>query len=165
MRNEDTKRFRNTGYLVTKDGNILNKKGTEYLKGQITNTGYYQVILYIDGKPRVFYKHRVVAEVFLEKKDETNVVNHKDGDKLNNNVGNLEWTTRSENTKHAVETGLFKAANGVNAHCSKLTEDQVIEIRKLYKETKITQNELGRIYNLNPSSISDIVNRVSWKHI
>lgn len=94
-------------YAVSNLGNIKNIKTEKVLKPEITNKGYKKISLSINGKRKKFYIHRLVALMFLEnnnpKKDN---VNHKDGNKLNNIVENLEWCTSSENQIHAIEAGL-----------------------------------------------------------
>ena len=62
----------------------------------------------IDGKK--YSVHRLVAEVFIHKYKDKNFVNHKDGNKLNNTVENLEWCTCKENIQHAYKTGLMNNA-------------------------------------------------------
>lgn len=58
------------------------------------------------GKQEAYYAHRLVAEYFVDKVDGKNIINHKDGNKINNNYLNLEWCTYSENTLHAIRLGL-----------------------------------------------------------
>lgn len=70
------------------------------------------------------YVHRMVAETFLDKEDGKDFVNHKDGNKKNNHVNNLEWCTRSENMQHAFENGL---ANNFHTEESK---DKISKSRK-----------------------------------
>lgn len=70
--------------------------------------GYLQVCLTKNGKYRTFLVHRLVAKTFLDDYNDKLQVNHKDGNKENNYVGNLEWCTASENVKHAFDTGLKK---------------------------------------------------------
>ena len=73
-------------------------------KPYIAHNGYYNVGL--DSKGKHLTIHRCVATAFIDNPNGLKVVNHKDGNKLNNNVDNLEWTTSSENNKHAFKIGL-----------------------------------------------------------
>ena len=76
----------------------------------MSTTGYWKVKLFKDGAGKDHKIHRLVALSFLEKDVGTDVVNHKDGDKLNNNVQNLEWCTTKENVNHALEIGLKQSS-------------------------------------------------------
>ena len=76
------------------------------LKPCISNSGYYEVPLYKDGKGKQYTVHRLVAEAFL--RNVNLCVNHIDGNKLNNCVENLEWCTYSDNITHAIKYGLVK---------------------------------------------------------
>lgn len=95
-------------YAISNLGNIKNIKTSKILKPEITNKGYKKVNLSINGKRQKFYIHRLVAMMFLENDnpDVKNNVNHKDGNKLNNNADNLEWCSSSDNQIHAIRTGL-----------------------------------------------------------
>ena len=71
--------------------------------------GYHCVALVMNGKSKVYRIHRLVAEAFIGKAPTSiHQINHKDGNKSNNNVDNLEWVTPKENTQHAIKTGLMK---------------------------------------------------------
>ena len=85
-------------------------KMTGWLDGQ---GRYLMVTLSKNGKSKKLLIHRLVANSFLENIDNKKEVNHKDGNKKNNNVENLEWCTRTENARHAVEIGLIKSDVGV----------------------------------------------------
>jgi hypothetical protein len=96
-----------TTYYISSFGRLYNKKTDKWYKGRISDSGYLDYGLRLNGKLKSFRAHRLVAEYFLPEHDESkNIVNHKDGNKLNNNVDNLEWCTQSENVIHAIETGL-----------------------------------------------------------
>lgn len=86
-----------------------NLKGKE-LKQSFGNSGYLQVNLSVFGKQKIFMVHRLVGIAFVENDDiEFKIaINHKDGNKTNNNASNLEWVSYSENQKHAYENGLNK---------------------------------------------------------
>jgi len=87
-------------YLIDENGKIYNVKTKKYLKGSIGENGYLYYRLSKNGKKKMYYAHRLVAEAFIPNSNNLPVVNHKDGNKLNNNVNNLEWVSYSENTKH-----------------------------------------------------------------
>lgn len=94
-----------TNYEVSNDGQIRNLTTKKILKQQIQN-GYCHCTLSINKKPKRFRVHRLVAQMFIPNLENKEYVNHIDGNRQNNAVSNLEWVTPSENTKHAIETGL-----------------------------------------------------------
>jgi len=94
-------------YIIDTKGRLYSLRFNRYMKPTINGKGYYQTVLCYDGK-RVGKKiHRLVAEAFLNRENDNLEVNHKDGNKLNNNVKNLEWVSKSENIKHAFSLGLY----------------------------------------------------------
>lgn len=80
----------------------------QYNKNSSNRKYHYLCVSLTKNGRRNFFIHRLVAEAFLAKVPGKNIVNHKDGNKLNNCVDNLEWCTQSENIKHAYRTGLRK---------------------------------------------------------
>lgn len=95
-------------YLVSDSGLVKNAATGYVLVGSIRD-GYQHVGLTLEGE-RVFKTvHRLVACAFLKPDSDRNFVNHKNGDRNDNHVENLEWCTHSENIKHAYETGLIKS--------------------------------------------------------
>nr|DAR10600.1 MAG TPA: homing endonuclease [Caudoviricetes sp.] len=100
-------------YLIFLDGDIFNLKG-EKLTPKTNNKGYWQVMLTHNGKEKLYLVHRIVAESFIPNPNNFPQVNHKDGDKNNNHVNNLEWCTKSMNELHAFQTGL-KRTGGSSA--------------------------------------------------
>ena len=96
-------------YQISDDGYVRNKKTNEYLKLLLNNDDYLYVDLYNDLKKGGTHKriHRLVIESFVGKKDNY-VVNHIDGNKLNNNLHNLEYVTPQENSTKAAEQCLYK---------------------------------------------------------
>lgn len=98
-------------YEVSNYGNVRNINTNKYIIGDINNCGYYRVSLYDNGKSKKYFRHRLVAMHFIDNPNEYDFVNHKDGDKSNNSVINLEWCTQSYNEKHAFATGLKQKTN------------------------------------------------------
>lgn len=91
-------------YEVSDQGRVRNvKRGGRLLSCVKVAHGYLCVSLYKDGKQRMLLVHRLVALAFIPNPENKEQVNHKDLDKTNNTVGNLEWVTRDENLKHAEE--------------------------------------------------------------
>lgn len=82
------------------------KRKEKILKLSHNAKGYTQTILYRDKKPYPIKIHRLVAIYFIPNKENKPQVNHKDGNKDNNCVTNLEWVTDLENKRHAIENGL-----------------------------------------------------------
>ena len=90
-------------YEVSNLGNVrsLNYNGTgeiKIMKPGISKNGYLQVLLYINGKRKMYKVHRLVAQAFIPNPDNKPQINHKSEDKTLNTVDNLEWTTAKENT-------------------------------------------------------------------
>jgi len=95
-------------YLISNTGNVWSNYKKDYLKPMKTPKGYYTVSLCIDRlKKKTTSIHRLVAIHFLNNPENKPQVNHIDGDKLNNNMINLEWATNKENMNHAIQTGLY----------------------------------------------------------
>lgn len=92
-------------YQISNLGNVFSKKKNRVLKHK-TNGVYKNICLHKNDTPSYRYIHRLVAQAFCDNPDNKPMVNHKDGDKLNNNDWNLEWVTKGENQSHAFRTGL-----------------------------------------------------------
>ena len=101
-----------TGYLVNEQGDVFNlrpgRNCGRYLAMQVHKTGYCSYKLQWDGAPRrsTVLAHRLVAAAFIPNPEGKATVNHKDGNKANNHVSNLEWATMREQQLHALATGL-----------------------------------------------------------
>lgn len=101
-------------YQVSNLGNVRslqyhNAKGIMrigYLKPAVDNKGYLRCALSKENKLKTFKVHRLVASAFIDNPDNLPQINHKDGNKLNNHVENLEWCNNSQNQLHAYATGL-----------------------------------------------------------
>ena len=96
-------------YMVSNYGNVMSLHGygdTVYMSRRVGTPGYYTVCLSANGDSKPYLLHRLVAQAFIPNPENKATVNHKDGNKLNCYVENLEWATYAENNQHAIRTGL-----------------------------------------------------------
>jgi len=137
----------------------LNKLGN-YIHGKVlscspNSQGYKHFRAFVDGKKKVLKAHRCVALEFIPNPENKPFVNHKDGNKSNNQISNLEWATASENQKHAYKTGLKSQPKGCKHANSKLTKFDVNEIKRLLKEG-VSQQAISEKFDIHQSGVSKI---------
>lgn len=160
-------------YAINNCGNIIvgeytDRKGNirkpKCLINQLDTYGYFQVGLLINGKQTRFLVHRLVGLAWIPNPENKPMINHKDGNKQNNHVSNLEWVTRSENAKHSFTIGL-QCNKGERHPMHKLTESDVLAIRQIYSTGNISTRKLAQVYNVSKTNIKDIINKKIWQHI
>ena len=146
-------------YQVSSFGRVRSYKFgyQKILKQRINNSGRFYVNLCLEGKYKSILTHRLVVIHFLGKSNLT--VNHKNGNKLNNNVNNLEWVSFEENIKHAKANNLF--CKGSRNGKTKLTNRDIQLIRYKYKLGK-SQRIIGKEFGVSHACIFKIVNNISW---
>ena len=132
----------------------------------LTKDGYVKIRLVANGKDVTTRVHRLVAEAFIPNPYNKKTVNHIDGDKTNNCVDNLEWADRSEQLYHAYNSGLRKSKQGSDNTNSKLSKEEVEEIRHTFikSDREFGASALGRKYGVTHRVILNIVNNLSYKH-
>lgn len=158
-------------YEVSDDGQVRSVDrvvNNYHIKGKVlhqhdSGRGYSAVALCKNGKPHTTYVHTLVANAFIPKPigNERYVVNHKDGNKHNNSVQNLEWVSYSQNNQHAYDNGL--KPRGERFYNAKLTEAQVVEIRKNGKYD--TYENIGRKYGVDKGVIHSVLNNRTWRYV
>lgn len=174
------------GYYITTDGRVLSsapvsnqfgifKWKRRWLKLRTQNSGYAICDIYKNKKKKTFTIHRLVAKAFIENINNGEAVNHKDGNKLNNKVDNLEWCTYSENTKDMLirNGGSTITENGRKILSEKLkgriftdearkkmsekkmiiSKEKAQEIRDIYKNGGISQCQLSKIFNVSKTTV------------
>lgn len=163
-------------YLISNKGRIKILSTLEDKKVFVKDDGYITTTLG-NGKQNYRYVHRLVAEAFIKNKHNKPQANHINGIKGDNRAENLEWVTPAENIRHAIDTGLLKYkkkekeiktskySKGEEANGSKLTPEEVIEIRVLWELREFKQVELAEKFGVDNSTINDIIRRKRWKHI
>ena len=152
-------------YFLNENGSIFSypkktRKGIREIFPNIINSNYMMIDLCKNGKVKKHLFHRLMAQTFLENKENKEQVNHINGIKTDNRLENLEWNTRSENQKHSIKIGL-RTAKGIKNSQSKLTEKQVLDI---FKDTR-TYKEIIKDYKISIPTISNIKTGHSWTHI
>lgn len=149
------------GYSADEDGFIIShKRGNKRLIGQINRYGYPTVIVMVNGIQKNMVVHRLIAKAFICNPDNLPEVNHKDGNKLNNSVTNLEWVSKSDNRKHAFRIGLQKTYSH-HSNSTNLTWDQVNIIREAFAKG-FSQKSIASYFNMTDSNINHIVHNKTW---
>ena len=151
-------------YLISDQGRVYSCKRKKFLKPANNGRGYFIVDLSKNGIRKNLTIHRLVALAFIPNPENKRTINHIDGIKTNNHADNLEWCSQKENVHHAVNAGL-KDDRGSKHGMAKLTEDQVLEIRRLYKTGNYIYKDLGEMFGVHYTLIGYIVNRKIWKHM
>ena len=132
----------NSVYFVSENGDVFSCKKQRFLKKSIHSKGYEVVDLFINGKRKTAFVHRLVAECFIGVSDMQ--VNHIDGNKLNNNVKNLEYVSNRENRLHSLKDR--KKPIGVFKHGKKYRAISEVGDKKIYLGSYETQEEARKAY-------------------
>lgn len=147
-------------YFITPDGNIFRqyKSHIRYLKPRIGKNGYIYYDLWKNHKGTRFYLHRLLGEYFLPKIEGKLYINHKDGNKLNNNLENLEWCTSSENCLHSIYILGNKPKKPSLKTRIKLSQSHLGKYKgkENHKSIPIICNETNKIYSCYRECANDI---------
>lgn len=131
-------------YAVTEDGQVWSYHSKKFLRTYDNGHGYHQVCLSKDGVSSRKRVHRLVAEAYIPNPENKSDVNHKDEDKSNNHVSNLEWATRAENVRHGScrERSLAMRQKHYRVYCVEL--DKVYDtMNAAAAETGVKRNGIG----------------------
>jgi hypothetical protein len=143
-------------------GRWITRSHPEKLMAQsVDHKGYYKVGLRKDGKQKMWAVHRLVAFTFIENPENKPQVNHKDTNKKNNKVGNLEWATGAENMQHAHDSGVMNLRIGAKHPRAKLKEEDVIAIRN----SNLSDYDLAKHYEMSRSALREARIGKTWRDI
>jgi hypothetical protein len=136
----------NPNYEVSNLGKVRNISTGRILSNRPDSKGYHRISINVGGKYKDLKIHRLVATYFIENDNPLDKieVNHKDGNKGNNEYTNLEWVTPSENALHAFETGLHSHIGEKNTNL-KLTDEEVLKIW----DSNLTARQIEKIYGVS----------------
>ena len=156
-------------YMVSNMGNVMGvPKSTQaghLIRARTGHRGYMHVCLCKDNKKKTFSVHRLVATAFIPNVDRKPEVNHKNGNRVDNRVENLEWVTRSENERHAYDK-LGKQpqrywAGKPRLFARKLTSEQVKAIRQDQRPSR----QIGLEYGVSKTTILNIKKGKQYKEV
>jgi len=145
----------NTPYILSSDNTYLVNKNTGRRLNQfLDKDGYIRYSIYKNSKKVKVSLHKIIAHKYLGECPKGLVVNHIDGNKLNNKPNNLEYVTPTRNTEHAKELGLIP--NGLNHNQSKLDVIKLLTIYTVYLSGKSHRESLSKTYKISKQGISRI---------
>lgn len=125
-------------------------------------TGYWEVGLTVSkANQKYFLVHRMVAKAFIPNPKNYPQVNHKDLDRSNDAIDNLEWCTQSQNANHAKENGRYIGVKGEKNKLSKLTKDKVVRIYFDNRE----YSQIANDYKICIGTVGRIKSKRTWEHI
>lgn len=157
-------------YAVNGEGIVINKRSRSIMSNYQNkhSDGYirYNISATVNGvRKKHITAHKAVALTFIPNQENKLEVNHIDGNKSNNIVSNLEWTTLQENMKHKAENNLCSPVTGERNVNSKLTEEAVKQIRYFSTEFGATAKFLSVKFGVALSTVSRVIRNESWKHV
>lgn len=147
--------------LVSYDGKTIKNSITNHIYKLFKNRdGYLGCnIKLLNGRRKSIFVHRLVAETFLPYlNSDYYEVNHKDCNKSNNSLDNLEWMTRQENLEYAREARSFRGLKGENSNSSKWSFQDIKDMREL-KQLGFNLKEIMECYNISKTYLSQVLNK------
>lgn len=165
----------NSYYYISNKNRVYNIYNNKFLKiyhkdPKNNESPYYRVSLQtnINGTSvsKDYLMHRLLMAVFkpVDNMDKL-CINHIDGNKLNNDLDNLEWCSIKENTLHALNTGLFVPVYGEEHVCSTITEQQAKNIISMLLEKRYSYKYIADIVGTTKTIVCDIAGKNSWKYL
>jgi hypothetical protein len=150
-------------YEVSDHGRL--RRPIRYLTHSSAAGGYRRIALYRRNKGHFFLVHQLVMRAFVGPCPPGHEIDHRDEDKTNNRLPNLEYVTRTVNIRRSWLRRQPGIIRGERKHNAKLTGPHVVAIRARWVQGGVTYHSLGREYGVAPAVIRNVVLRVTWRHI
>lgn len=159
-------------YMISSESRVLNKTTLKMVSVSIHQHMFRVVRLWKNNTSRLFKIYRLKAIHFIPNPNNKKFVNHIDGNRLNEDLDNLEWATASENMKHAFAAGLskgnFKKGAGgfkLGSPERKLTNDDVLLLRRWYKSGFYDETKISKVFNVTGPYATRIATRKEACHV
>lgn len=148
-------------YKISTKGRVQNSSTKKILRQRVNDNGYLTADIHMGKryKPQHKMMHRLIAETFIPNPKNKPIINHKDLDKQNNSLGNLEWATYKENYYHAVENGAMRHSKDPVLNSEKVTEIKGLLLKGL------STHKIGKQYGVSQTTIHHIKMGKTWKHV
>lgn len=155
-------------YEVSNLGNVRRSRdGINTYAGRLlktlSNEKYIRVVLHSGGAKETRSVHSLVLEAFVCRRPKGMVGNHKNGNKHDNRLENLEWVTPSQNTQHSFDVLHRNTPRGENHGMAKLTYEKANKIKELYSTGEYGQWDLAKLFSIGRSSIQRIISGKTWR--
>lgn len=151
-----------SNYAITEDGKVFSFNSNDFKLLKQDKAGYMRVYVSANSQKKWFLVHRLVALAFIPNVDNKKTVNHKDGNKANNHVSNLEWSTYTENLNHAIDTGLRELQEFRVDR--KLTDEIVHKVCK-YLEEGFRNIDIADMLGIDKYFVKNIKSGTQYKDI
>jgi hypothetical protein len=163
MRQEWTSLYCDKNYVISNHGEVFSVKSRKYLKMATRTDGYPAFTICSKCKPQTLVLHRAVALSFgiIEPEDH---VNHKDGNKRNPRLDNLEKSNPLHNMKHAKENGLLAPRRGQDSPNAKITDAKARRIKRARFLKGMSIKEIAKKFDMKIGAVTYVIYN-GWKHI
>lgn len=149
----------NDKIYISDQGRIMSiLRDERILKTSQDRKGYSRITITIDGEKRTYKVHRLVAQAFIPNPDNLPQVNHKDGNKGNNNVPNLEWISNADNAKHAIDNNLWDNVIAASSRSNAAKMQPIYSIDSVTGERRDFKSVSEAERFFNSRHISDVLN-------
>ncbi|MGL5075479.1 MAG: HNH endonuclease signature motif containing protein [Waterburya sp.] len=153
---------------VSKNGQVFNVLTSRFIGNKYRSNSYRKLSWFCHKTNKIWQiqLHRLVWVVFIGVIQDAHLqINHKDGDKANCALDNLELVTSSENRQHAVKLGLSNEHKGQARPNSKFSDNTVVILRKLFKNNKLTISDVVKKYDCSKTTAWLMLNSKTYKHV